>query len=235
MYDDYFRNYGTQPTYQNGYDEYLRYENNYDRFMPRQVNSFPYANNVEYNNHMSNNTVESVKLYPEIYNKILPIIEKKLGLNISIMDNDTLERLTFEVYDEFTSSDIGKKLNVQMSSINANCSTCSSQNLKTENNKAANSTGSLNASLNNNFVNSRFSSSKISNQETNRYIQPPYSSNLTQNMNSRKTRSNCLLCDLIKIMILNNWKENQRPSKPKHRPQIMPNYFDVPYPEDFGY
>ncbi len=234
MYDDYFKNYGTQPTYQNDYDEYLGYENNYDRFMPRQVNSFPYANNAAYSNQNSN--TELSKTYPEIYNKILPIIEKKLGINISSMDNATLERLTFEVYDEFTSSEIGKKLNVQTNSINTSCSTCTTQN-----------------------------SSKISNQDMNRNIQPSSSNNLTQSINSRKTRSNYLLCDLIKIMILNNWKEKQRLPRPERRSSVMPNprpwsqniipnrygfsesytqnqnvshrpnYFDVPYPEDFRY
>lgn len=231
MYDDYLENYNTQPTYQDEYDDYLSYESSYNRFVPRQVNSFPYANNssMMYSKPMIDNKTELENEYPEVYKKILPIIESRLRADISIMDNSTLERITFEVYDEFIKSDVGRKLNVQTNSIGVGCITNTAQVSKKEvNNKSDNI-------VNNGSNNSRFNSSKISNrcistnssqntssrvvnQDLNKYAQ----TNAKESSN-KHARSNCLLCDLIKIIILNKWKEHQRPPKPGPRPPVRPN------------
>lgn len=263
MYDDYFKNYSSQATYQNGYDEYLDYEddfysmnNDYDRFIPRQVNNTPYNYNRNYINVSS--------MYPEIYKQISPIIEKKLNSStLRSIDNSSLEKLTFEIYDEIAKTDIGKKLNAEVNTINTGYATSGSiQNTRVG---TGSSTISNRAGLNQNS-----NSNKVTNQSMSKYAPTSNSLQNTERNNikevsNKPVRSNCLLCDLIKIMILNNLSSGtmppkhgsrspymqsprpQRPGMPSNRPSypgtnmpysgasLRPSYFDVPYPEDFGY
>lgn len=262
MYDDYFRNYSPYPTYQNGYDEYLDYENDfysmdndYDRFMTRQVN------NSSYNYDFNRDYMDFSSMYPEIYKHISPIIEKKLSSSaLRSIDNSALDKLTFEVYDEIAKTDIGKKLNIQVNSVRTGCTTSGcGQNSGIGSNSISNSSGRLNFSQNSN--------SKITNQGMSKYTptSTPNNKDNVKEVSNQPARSNCLLCDLIKIMILNNLIGNQKPPKPGPRPPFPPNnrpprpgmpsnrqpysgqnisrstgntrpsYFDVPYPEDFSY
>lgn len=273
MYDDYYRNYNPYSTYQNSYDKYVGYESNFDsmdndyeRFMTRQVDTMPYNYDSIKQSNASPYTYDDISnMYPEIYKLILPIIDKKLNLStVSSINNDTLTKLTFDVYDEVTKTDIGKKLNIQVNTINTGC------RANTQTSTAVASPNSVSGRQGYNF---NSNSQKISNQGMNKC----QSSNLASSrqnsgidnvkeVSSKPVRSNCLLCDLIKIMILNKLLErnrfpkseirppfinNQRPPRPVmpfNSPYSSPNnmsrpvanirppsYFDMPYPEDYNY
>ncbi len=263
MYDDCFKNYSPYPTYTNDYDDYFEYENDYynmnneyDRFMARQVNNVPYDFNRK-------TYIDVSSMYPEIYKKISPMIEKRLKSN-NIIDNETLDKITFDIYDEIANTDIGKKLNVQVGTISTGSATSTyNQNTRVATNSST---------ISNRLPNSNNSqNNKIANQGINKYApasnlavssQSTIKDNVKE-VSNRPGRSNCLLCDLIKILILNKLTGDSKtsnpgprpPYPPPHRPprpgmlpnrpsyprfnasrpvgNVGPSYFDVPYPEDF--
>lgn len=201
MYNDYFRNYGSQPTYKNGYDEYLDYENDfysmdndYNRFATRPVSATPY-------NYDNRTYMDVSNMYPDIYKQISPIIDRKLNsCNFRSIDNSMLEKLTFAIYDEVIKTDIGKKLNTTNNNQNtSNSGFSQSYNKKITNQGMTKYSSTSNA----NYPSS--ASSKKSNKDN------------VQETSVQPSRNNCLLCDLIKIMILNNLVGNQKTPKPEPR------------------
>lgn len=248
MYEDYFRNivggsynspeyymanYNLYPTYMNDYgEEYAQYENDmynmnndYNRFMPRQVNGIPYYNDYQDNQKY----MEVSSMYPEIYKKIEPILERTLAnVDLTNLDKNKLDKITFEIYDK-----------VEKEVSNNDISSATSKAVNQSNTfGVARTVVPTSVGMNNKDLPNKQTS--VNNKETKEVVTPP-------------RRSNNLLSDLIRILILNKIIGNRRPPFPAPRPPFRPlpnprppfpgprphfqrnapiSYFDAPYPEE---
>lgn len=268
MYEDYFKNivggnydspeyymanYNPYPTYMNNYnEEYIQYENDmynmnndYNRFVPRQVSAVPYYDEYQ----ESQRYIEVSNMYPEIYKKIEPVLEKVLSnKDLTNINREELDKLTFEIYDKVEKevSDSDMNLGKSKTTNQTNSFSSTKTNIPTT------------VSLNNKISPNK--STNINNKDTKEVVTSP-------------RRNNNLLSDLIRILILNKIignrprppfrpSPNPRPPFPGQRPPFQGNirppfpgnnqrpqprfnqsgpgrqvnapmsYFDVPYPEE---
>ena len=239
------------------YEDYMRnvLGNDYQQAQMSSWNSI--NNSYIYPQMQFENDSNIRKLYPDIYIVILPMIDTTLErYNTNNLDNDTLEKMTLDIYNALEVEEPSKTKS-------------SENNLLKDNQNSGLNSHKLYTSNSNNAQN-------LNNKNN---MQPQYqskqvSSNITQanTINKKEEKavevaapcpgcSNPLLRDLIKIMILNKLYGN-RPILPPPMPPMSPNrpmplppppqprppmygpmpriggvqnrnsYFDMPYPEE---
>ncbi len=215
---------------------------NYDNIHKFDANNFMEANNIQYYENDIELEEDFMEMYPEVYKKVTPIIDRVLDeRKIKKVNNGVIDLLTLEIYDELENNETQNVDSNNVTDKNSNVVTNNKGtniNVSSTNTVVRNSNNNVVSKTNNNII-SKANNSKIApSTNINKFeSSKTVSTNIDRNKNEKtvevatryRNTKNPTLRDLIRILLLNklfgNWN---RPRPPRPRPYQNYNQRMIP-------
>lgn len=212
---------------------------NYDNIHNFDPNNFMEANNIQYYEDDIELEEDFMEMYPEVYKKVTPIIDRIVNeRKIKKVNNGVIDLITLEIYDEYENNESKKVNSENVTDKNSNVINKSNNiNVSSTNTVLRNSNNNMISKANNNIISKTNNNiiSKSNNNSRNEVNKIDSSTNINNNKtvsanidNNEKTvevatryrnTKNPTLRDLIRILLLNKLFGNgNRPRPPRPRP-----------------
>ncbi len=226
---------------------------NYDNIHSFDANNFMEENNIQYYENDIELEEDFMEMYPEVYKKVMPIIDRIVNeRKIKKVNNGVIDLLTLEIYDEFENNE-SKKVNSE-SVTDKNSNVVTNNNATKNTNISVSNTNTILRNSNNNIISKTNNNiiSKSNNSSKNEGNKIASATNINSNINvstnvdnkNEKTvevatryrnTKNPTLRDLIRILLLNklfgNGNNRPRPPRPRpyqnYNPRMIPTNYNL--------